>query len=90
MDKDCNAAALKFADMLEKRREADCPDIPLRILGPARNVISKINGRYRWRLILKCRNSSRLRRLVELTLKEAGADKAFSDVSFYADMNGDP
>ncbi len=90
VDRDCNVAALKFSSMLEERHRSDCPEIPLRILGPARNIISKVNGRYRWRLILKCRNSSQLRRLVELTLKEAGADKAFANVAFYADMNGNP
>ena len=52
--------------------------------------MSKVNGRFRWRLILKCRNSPRLRELMELTLKEAGADKAFGRVTFFADMNGDP
>ena len=90
IDEECSRAALRFRAALEKRHGEDCPDIPLRILGPARNVISKVNGRYRWRLILKCRNSSPLRRLVEMTLKEAAADKAFRNVSFFADMNGDP
>ena len=83
-------AALKLRDMLEKRWEAEYTDIPLRVLGPARYVISKVNGRFRWRLILKCRNSPRLRELMELTLKEAGADKAFGRVTFFADMKGDP
>ena len=90
IDNECSVAALKFRDMLEKRWEAEYTDIPLRVLGPARYVISKVNGRFRWRLILKCRNSPRLRELMELTLKEAGADKAFGRVTFFADMNGDP
>lgn len=89
IDKDCSAA-LKFRDMLEKRWQSEYSDIPLRVLGPARYVISKVNGRFRWRLILKCRNSPRLRELMELTLKEAGADKAFGRVTFFADMNGEP
>lgn len=90
VDDECSHGALKFRDMLEKRHAEECPDIPLRILGPARNVIGKVNGRYRWRLILKCRNSAPLRRLVELTLKEAGADKSFRNTAVFADMNGDP
>lgn len=90
VDDECSRGALKFRDMLEKRHAEECPDIPLRILGPARNVIGKVNGRYRWRLILKCRNSAPLRRLVELTLKEAGADKSFRNTAVFADMNGDP
>ena len=90
VDKDCSVAALRFRDMLERRWQADYSDIPLRVLGPARYVVSKVNGRFRWRLIRKCRNSPRLRELMELTLKEAGADKAFGRVTFFADMNGDP
>lgn len=90
IDEECSRAALRIRDMLEKRHTEDCPDIPLRILGPTRNVIGKVNGRYRWRLILKCRNSTPLRRLVEQTLKEAGADKSFRNTAVFADMNGDP
>lgn len=90
IDSECSRAAALFRDMLEQRRQQDCPDIPLQILGPARNVISKVNGRFRWRLILKCRNSSQLRRLVEQSLKAAGSDGAFRNVSFFADMNGEP
>lgn len=90
VDEECSRVALRIRDMLEQRRNADFPEIPLRILGPARNVISKVNGRYRWRLILKCRNSAPLRRLVELTLKDAGADKSFRNTTIFADMNGDP
>ncbi len=90
VDRDCSVAALRFRDMLEKRWESDFSEIPLRILGPARNVISKVNGRFRWRLIIKCRNSPKLRKLMELTLKEAGADKALGNVTFFADLNGDP
>ena len=89
VDRDCSAAALRFRTILEEKH-AECPEMPLRILGPARNVISKVNGRFRWRLILKCRNSSQLRKLVEQSLKQAGTEKQFRDVTFFADMNGDP
>ena len=33
VDKDCNVAALRFRDMLERRWQADYSDIPLRVLG---------------------------------------------------------
>lgn len=89
IDADCSRAALKARDIIEELHARDCPDIPLRILGPARNVISKVNGRFRWRLILKCRNSAKLRSLVESALKQALSCIEFKNTSVYADMNGE-
>lgn len=60
----------------------------MRILGPAPNVIGKVNGRYRYTLIVKCKNSPLLRQTVEQTLKFAHEDKNFENVKFFADING--
>ncbi|MDE6030619.1 MAG: primosomal protein N', partial [Oscillospiraceae bacterium] len=88
MDKECGEAARKFAGMLVKNAAPYGGRLPLRILGPAPNAIGRINGRYRYRLMIKCRNSKPLRELIEVTLKQAYNDSAFHNVSFYADMNG--
>lgn len=84
----CETAARAFAAMLRENHKADCADIPLQILGPAPNSVGRLNGRFRFRLMVKCRNSSPLRRLMEKTLREAYSDQRFANVSFYADMNG--
>lgn len=88
-DDKCEAAARKFIQIVTESPEVKENKIPLRILGPARCAAAKINGRYRYRLIIKCRNSSTLRRLVENSLKAAGQDKMFANVGFFADMNGE-
>lgn len=85
----CERAARRFTAILAARHNSLPKEIPLRILGPAKCAAAKINGRYRYRIILKCRMSSLLRQLVESTLKEAGQDEAFRNVSFFADVNGD-
>ena len=90
VDKPCENAARVFADMLLRAAAEAGGDIPLRVLGPAPCTIGRLNGRFRYRLMIKCRNSRRLRALMEQTLKRAYADKAFTNVSFFADMNGDP
>lgn len=64
--------------------------VPLRILGPAPNAVGKVNGRYRYSLLVKCVNSSSLRSIVEQVLKRAYGDKTFENVHFYADINGLP
>lgn len=85
----CAKAAARFLKILTQQPECKENKIPLRFLGPAKCAAAKINGRYRYRLIIKCRNSSGLRRLVENSLKAAGQDTAFRNVGFYADMNGE-
>lgn len=89
-DKPCENAARLFADMLLRAAAEAGGDIPLRVLGPAPYTIGRLNGRFRYRLMIKCKNSRRLRALMERTLKRAYTDKAFANVSFFADMNGDP
>lgn len=84
----CYASARRFAAMLAENARPFGERVPMRILGPAQNVVGKINGRYRWRLLVKCKNSVSLRGVVEKTLKQASADELFKNVSFYADING--
>lgn len=84
----CHAAAKKFALMLKENAKPYGGRVPMRILGPAPNALGKINGRYRYHLIIKCRNSKSLRSVIEASLKRAYGDKAFENVGFYADING--
>ncbi len=85
----CEKAARKFARILTEQHKALPKEIPLRVLGPAKCAAAKINGRYRYRLILKCRMSSLLRQLIEGSLKAAGQDEDFRNVGFFADVNGE-
>ena len=87
-NKRCYAAAKRFAAMLNENVKPFGERVPIKILGPAQSVVGKINGRYRWRLTVKCKNSAPLREAVENTLKQASADELFRNVSFYADING--
>ncbi|MGN1118904.1 MAG: primosomal protein N', partial [Oscillospiraceae bacterium] len=88
LDKPCENAARRFAGMFSQNVAESGANIPIRILGPAPSTIGRLNGRFRYRLLIKCRNSKALRALVEKTLKQAYSDKEFANVSFYADMNG--
>lgn len=84
------SAARIFADWLVKLAEPFGERVPMRILGPAPNAVGKVNGRYRYSLLVKCVNSVPLRLVVEQSLKRAYTDKAFDNVHFYADINGLP
>lgn len=63
--------------------------IPLRVLGPSKCTLGKINNKFRYRVIIKCRNSSQFRKLISEVLIKASKNKLFSNTSIYADINGD-
>ena len=62
---------------------------PLRVLGPMPFSYGKISGKYRYRLILKCKNTKEYRDLVREILNAVYARKEFAKIHIYADMNGD-
>ena len=59
------------------------------VLGPVPARVSKIAGRYRYRIIIKCSNSARFRSMISGMLKLTGTDARFRSVTVYADMNPD-
>lgn len=77
----------KFIRNLMKK--ADPKKIPLRILGPAKCIYERINGKYRRQIILKCKNTKDLRNFIRKVLTEGTKNKKFSNVSVSADINGD-
>ncbi len=81
--------ALCFVDMLRSRAESEYPGIPLRVLGPSPAGISRVKGKYRYRLIIKCRNSTDFRNLLSSLLRDIGQMKQFSKITAFADMNPD-
>lgn len=61
--------------------------IPVRIMGPSAASVVKIAGKYRYRIIIKCRNDKKFRDLMTDVLRSCGKKKAYKKVSVFADMN---
>lgn len=62
---------------------------PLRGLGPAPCTLGRINNKFRYRLILKCRNTSVFRKALRDVMMSFYKQQSFRGVSIYADINGD-
>lgn len=77
-------ASQKFADALKLKLDGEYKDLKIIALGPMTARVSKISNKFRYRLILKCRNSKHFRRMMSELLKEAGS---YNDVSVYIDIN---
>ena len=82
-------AADRFTEILRETANRTQLRLPLRVLGPVEAGYGRLNGKYRRRLLLKCKNTDDMRRFIRSLLEQAYADKAFSGISVFADMNGD-
>lgn len=81
------AAAAKYFDILKKHLSSDYKDEKIIAMGPMAARVSKISNKYRYRLILKCKNSKTFRKMTGEVLTEFSGVSAFSTVSVYIDIN---
>ncbi|WP_303799692.1 primosomal protein N' [Ruminococcus flavefaciens] len=65
------------------------PKTPVRVLGPVRCSYGRINGKYRYRIIMKCKNNAEMRGFISGVLTDSAKLKEMKGVALYADMNGD-
>ena len=81
-------AAHRFGTLLAEHA-ARHPGIPLRLLGPATMNIAMLNGKYRYKLTIKCRNDSAFRALLRETLEAYDREKLPQRASVILDFNSD-
>ncbi|MDR2647963.1 MAG: primosomal protein N' [Oscillospiraceae bacterium] len=75
---------LQAIELLAKDEYADQKII---VLGPTAARVKKLNNKFRWRLLIKCKNTPRLREMIARLLVDFGKDSRFSEAHAYADMN---
>lgn len=82
-------AARLFTQLICDMMKESYSDLPIRILGPSPASVFRVNNKFRFKIILKFRNSRRFRQMLASVLKEFGNDKKFNDVTVFADVNPD-
>ena len=82
-------AAERFVEILADTVRQRNLRLPLRVLGPVEAGYGRLNGKYRRRVLLKCKNTAEMRAFIRSLLEQAYADRAFANISLFADMNGD-
>lgn len=88
-DKKTGAAADIFAEKIAEGIKNIPEKMPVRVLGPSKCVFEKINGKFRYRIIIKCRNNSQFRSFISGVRTETARLPEFRGISVYLDMNGD-
>ncbi|MGN1114138.1 MAG: primosomal protein N' [Oscillospiraceae bacterium] len=78
-----------FTGALKKYIKNNEVRFPLRVLGPAPCAIEVMNKRFRYRLILKCKNNADFRRMIKELMLEFYNQKKFGLTRLTIDINGD-
>ncbi len=81
---DCSNA---FLAELKKLTVESFKDIKIIVLGPMPPRISKISNKFRYRIIIKCKNNRRFRAMIKELMIKFGKDSKYSSVSVVTDIN---
>lgn len=80
-------AANAFLSSFISLAKSDYPNLPLRVLGPSPALVVKVSNKFRYKLIIKCKNNREFRKMLSRLLVQFGKNKEFASVTAYADMN---
>ena len=80
-------AANDFLNQLKAIHSQKYKNNNIIVLGPVTPRVSKVGGKYRERIIIKCKNSVEFRKMISELLKQFAKDKKYDNVSIYADIN---
>jgi primosomal protein N' (replication factor Y) len=80
-------ASNEFLKIFVATAKEEFGELPLRILGPSPASVAKISNKYRYKIIIKCRNNKEFRKLLSEVLLDFSSNKEYKNVSAYVDMN---
>lgn len=82
-------AAQYFSERLKLLAQTEYSDLPMRVMGPAPASISRVGGKYRFRIIIKFKNTKRFREMLSALLIDIANCRRFSSVTAFADIDPD-
>lgn len=81
------SAAKVFLEQLKALHKEKFAQMNLIALGPIAPRLSKVSGKFRFRIILKCHNDATLRSFVSRLLKDFSKNNTFKKITVIADIN---
>lgn len=79
--------ANEFLKQFAETAKTEHPNLPLRVLGPSPALVVKVSNKFRYKLIIKCKNNKEFRAMLSGLLAKFGKNKDFDGTTVYADMN---
>ena len=80
-------AAKSFFDGIVSKNENEYKNQKLIILGPTPAKVFRVSNKYRYRLIIKCKNSAEFRRMIRENLVEFMKNAKYNKILVHADIN---
>lgn len=80
-------AAKECTRLLCKSAGENYPELPLRVLGPTAATVKKVSNKYRYKTVLKYKNSKNFRAMISRLLIDFGKISKYSSVTAYVDVN---
>lgn len=85
----CDKAARRFFELFSRRLKQEKTPLPIRALGPTKMGTGMMAGKFKNKLVIKCKFNRQFRKVMQDTMNAAYKDSSFAFVSFYADINGE-
>ncbi|MCH5192515.1 MAG: primosomal protein N' [Oscillospiraceae bacterium] len=89
VDMGANNASQAFLGLIKESISAGKINVPIKVLGPSKCTYEKINGKYRYRMIIKCKNNQMFREYIGGIYKSSFKLKELAGVQVFLDINGD-
>lgn len=86
-EKKVRASSVDFLQKLRETAQKEYPDQPLRVLNPSPASIGRVSNKYRYKLMIKCRNNRQIRKMISDLLKWFPSQKAHAGITAFSDMN---
>lgn len=80
-------AAKECTEMLCKSAKEHYPNLPLRVLGPTAATVKKVSNKFRYKTVLKYKNSKDFRAMISQLLIDFSKISKYSSVTAYVDVN---
>lgn len=74
-------------EQLRATATVDFPDVPLIALDPTPAAVLRVAGKYRYKMLIKTKNTARMRAMVRALLQAFYANAAFRGVGLFADID---
>ena len=81
------AASVDFLQKLRETAQRDYPGQPMRVLNPSPASVGRVSGKYRYKLMIKCRNTRQLREMIRRLLVWFPSGREHAGVTAFSDMN---
>ncbi len=85
---DTALGAQKFFECMQQIYAQTEKNFPVRISPPVSCLYGKINNKYRYHMMIRCKNIAAFRNFIRHTLEQAARIKEVAKIHVYADMNG--